>query len=164
MNNPLSSCAGSFNHVQLFVTPGDCSPPGSSVHGILRAGILEWVALIYSRGIFPTQESNLRLLNWQTDSLPPCCCCWVTSVVSDSVQPYGLQPARLLCPWDSLGESIRVGCHAFFQGIFLTQGSNLGLLHWRWILYRWATKVKTRIFWKLPDSQGEEGSCFFFSI
>ena len=44
----------------------------------------------------------------------------------------GLQPARLLCPWDSSGKNTGVGCHAL---IFLTQGSNLGLLHFRWILY-----------------------------
>ena len=30
--------------------PMDCSPPGSSVHGILQAGVLEWVALPSSRG------------------------------------------------------------------------------------------------------------------
>ena len=30
--------------------PVDCSPPGSSVHGILQAGILEWVAILFSRG------------------------------------------------------------------------------------------------------------------
>ena len=30
--------------------PADCSPPGSSVHGILQAGILEWVAIFFSRG------------------------------------------------------------------------------------------------------------------
>ena len=30
--------------------PMDCSPPGSSVHGILQAGILEWVVIIFSRG------------------------------------------------------------------------------------------------------------------
>ena len=41
----------------------DCSPPGSSVHGILRAGILEWVAILFSRGIFPTQGSNPGLLH-----------------------------------------------------------------------------------------------------
>ena len=29
--------------------PIDCSPPGSSVHGILQAGILEWVAISFSR-------------------------------------------------------------------------------------------------------------------
>ena len=28
----------------------DCSPPSSSVHGILQAGILEWVAIIFTRG------------------------------------------------------------------------------------------------------------------
>ena len=36
----------------------DCSPPGSSVHGILQARILQWVAISSSRGIFPTQGSN----------------------------------------------------------------------------------------------------------
>ena len=35
-----------------------------------------------------------------------------------------LQPARLLCPWDSPGKNIGVGCHALLRGIFLTQGSN----------------------------------------
>ena len=39
--------------------PMDCSPPGSSVHGILQARILEWVAIFSSRGIFLTQGSNL---------------------------------------------------------------------------------------------------------
>ena len=39
------------------------SPPGSSVHGILQARILEWMAISFSRGIFPTQGSNLHLLH-----------------------------------------------------------------------------------------------------
>ena len=34
------------------------SPPGSSVHGILQARILEWVAISFSRGVFPTQGLN----------------------------------------------------------------------------------------------------------
>ena len=38
--------------------------------------------------------------------------------------PHGLQPARLLCPWDSLGKSTEVDCNAILQGIFPTQGSN----------------------------------------
>ena len=41
--------------------PVDCSPPGSSVHGILQARILEWVAIPFSRGIFLTQGLNLGL-------------------------------------------------------------------------------------------------------
>ena len=36
---------------QLYITdPTDCSPPGSSIHGILQARILEWVAIPFSRG------------------------------------------------------------------------------------------------------------------
>ena len=37
---------------------------------------------------------------------------------------YGLQPTRHLCPWDSPGKNVGVGCHALLQGIFLIQGSN----------------------------------------
>ena len=55
-------------------------------------------------------------------------------VMSDSVQPYGLRPARRLSSWDSSGKNTRVGCHALLQGIYPTQGSNLCLpclLHWQ---------------------------------
>ena len=64
----------------------------------------------------------------------------IASVVFNSVQPYGLQPARFLCPWDSLGRSTGVGCHVGLLGIFLTQGSNPGLLHCRKALYCWAIR------------------------
>ena len=37
---------------------------------------------------------------------------------------YGLQPAKLPCPWDSPGKNTGVGCHSLLQGIFPTQGSN----------------------------------------
>ena len=47
------------------------------------------------------------------------------------LQPHGLQPARLLCPWDFPGKNAGVGCHALLQGIFPTQGSKPGLLHCR---------------------------------
>ena len=54
--------------------------------------------------------------------------------MSDSLQPDGLWPTRLLCPWNSPGKNSGVGHHALLQGIFLTQGSNLSLwhlLHWQ---------------------------------
>ena len=51
-------------------------------------------------------------------------------VVSDSLRHHGMQPARLLCPWDFPGKNIGVGCHFLLQGIFSTHGSNLHLLHW----------------------------------
>ena len=56
------------------------------------------------------------------------------SVVSDSLRPHGLQPARLLCPWDFSGRNIGASCRFPLQGIFSTQGSNphlLCLLHWQ---------------------------------
>ena len=51
-----------------------CNPmsfnlPVSSVHGILQARILEWIAISFPRGIFPTQGGNLCFLLWQADSL-----------------------------------------------------------------------------------------------
>ena len=44
-----------------------------------------------------------------------CCCCWITSVVSDSVQPHRWQPTRLPRPWDSPGKNTGVGCHFLLQ-------------------------------------------------
>ena len=57
------------------------------------------------------------------------------SVVSDSLRPHGLYPTRLLCPWNSPGQSTGVGSHSLLQGILPTQGLNPGLLHCGWILY-----------------------------
>jgi len=52
---------------ELYLTlcdPMDCTLPGSSVHGILQARILEWVAYPFSRG-FSTQGSNWGLLHYR---------------------------------------------------------------------------------------------------
>ena len=43
-------CAQSLKSCPTLYDPMDCSPPGSSVHGILQAKILEWVAMPFSRG------------------------------------------------------------------------------------------------------------------
>ena len=53
--------------------PMDCSPPGSSAHGILQARILEWVDISSSRGSFqPRDRTHIScgLLHWQMDTLP----------------------------------------------------------------------------------------------
>ena len=88
-----------------------------------------------------------RGVNWKQQAFPACVC-QVASVVSDSLWFYGLQPTRLLCPWDSPGKDTGVGCHFLLQGIFPTQGSNLcllRLLHYRWILYHSATGEAHRL-------------------
>ena len=48
----------------------NCSLPGSSIHGILQARTLEWVAIPFSRVTFLTQESNLGLLYYRQILLP----------------------------------------------------------------------------------------------
>ena len=56
----------------------DCSPPGSSVHGIFQARVLGWGAIAFSRKFSSVQFSR--------------------SVVSDSLRPHELQHARPPCP------------------------------------------------------------------
>ena len=46
-----------------------------------------------------------------------------------------LQPHGLYSPWNSPSQNTGAGSLCLFQGIFSTQGSNLGLPHCRWILY-----------------------------
>ena len=62
------------------------------------------------------------------------CVCEVFSVMPNSLQSYGLYPARLPCSHGPPGKSTGGGCHALLQGIFLTQGSIPHLssfLHWK---------------------------------
>ena len=51
------------------------------------------------------------------------------SVVFNSLLPCGLQPAKLLCPWNSPGKNTEVGSCSLLQGISPAQGLNLGLPH-----------------------------------
>ena len=64
--------------------------------------------------------------------------CW--SLLHSRLWLCGLQPPMLLSPWNSLGKSAGVGCHALLKRIFPTQESNAGLLHCRQVLYHWATR------------------------
>ena len=56
-----------------------------------------------------------------------------------------LQPQVLYSAWDSPGQNIGVGSHSLLQGIFPTQGPNLGLLHCRQILYQLSYQENSRI-------------------
>ena len=85
--------------------PIDGSPPGSPVPGILQARTLEWVAISFS---------NARKSKVKVKSL---------SHVR-TARPHGLQPTRLLCPWDFPGKSTGVGCHCFLWPVILDQISH----------------------------------------
>ena len=49
----------SLSHVQLFCDPMDCSLPGSSVHGIFQARVLEWLVISFSRGSSQPRDRTL---------------------------------------------------------------------------------------------------------
>ena len=51
-------------------------------------------------------------------------CCLVGKRCRTLSRAHGLQPARLLHPWDSPGRNTAAGCHFLLQGIFPTQGLN----------------------------------------
>ena len=76
---PLAECGlPSQKHPALYsmkvkvaqVCPSLCDPMDYTVHGILQARILEWVAFPFFQGIFPTQGLNPGTLALQADSLP----------------------------------------------------------------------------------------------
>ena len=61
-----------------------------------------------------------------------CVHAWLCLTLGSSVDCS--PPGSSLCPWDSSGRNTGVGCHFLPQGIFLTQGLNLGFLHCKWML------------------------------
>ena len=101
----------------------DHSPPGSSVHGILQARILNWVAIYFTRGS-----------SWLSD--------WNRVSESHLVVSSSLWPHLLHSPWNSLCQNTGVGSQntgvssrSFLQGIFPNQGLNPGLPHCRQTLH-----------------------------
>ena len=68
---PACVYAKSIQSCLTLCDPMDCSPPGSSVHGLLQARILEWVVMPSSRGPSrPKNRIHVCLLRWQAGSLP----------------------------------------------------------------------------------------------
>ena len=68
---------------------------------------------------------------------------------------------QALCPWDSPGKNIGVGCHALLQGILLTQVSNLCLLHLPALVGGF---FSTTITWEAQDSAEEMYYPYFFGL
>ena len=79
--------------------------------------------------IFPYRITT-SLLHLTLDLYLAYCMC-----VSLSVMPNLCDPMDRTCPWNSPGQNTRVGNCSLLQGIFSTQGSNLGLPHCRQIRY-----------------------------
>ena len=91
-------------------------------------GLFLWWRPFYLVIYYFCIKGNLRSIKC---GLVFCVECVSHSVISNSLQPHGLGPARLLQLWSSPGQHTGVDCHFLLQGILQTQGSNLGLLHCR---------------------------------
>ena len=83
------------------------SPPGSPIPGILQARTLEWVAISFSSAW--KWKVKVKLLSHV----------WLLAT-------HGLQPTRLLRPWDFRGKSTGVGCHCLLLYYFLLVSLKLG--------------------------------------
>ena len=78
-----------------------------------------------------TQEAHFLWLGCHPPQGPShCCAAFGLSVVSDSLRPHDCSPPGSSVHGDSPGKNTGVGSLSLLQGIFLTQGSNLHLLHW----------------------------------
>ena len=66
-SSPISNSTRSITQSCLTLcSPVDCSPPGSSVHGIFQARILKWVAISFSRGSYPLRNQTcISCIAWQ---------------------------------------------------------------------------------------------------
>ena len=137
--NAAAAAAKSIHSCPTLCNPIDGSPPGSPVPGILQARTLEWVAISFSNAWKWKEKvkslSRVRLVTpWTAAYQAPLFLGfsrqehwnglpfpspvhesekwkWSHSVVSDSEQPHGLQPTRLLHPRDFPGKITGVGCH-----------------------------------------------------
>ena len=85
-----------FSRVWLCATPETAAHQAPSSLGFSRQE--HWSGLPFPSPIHENEK-------WK----------WSRSVVSESSPPHGLQPTRLLCPWDFPGKSTGVGCHCFLQ-------------------------------------------------
>ena len=92
---PATAVAKSLQSCPTLCDPIDGSPPVSSVPGILQAGILEWVAISFSK------------VCMHAKSLQSC------PILCDPIDSR--QPVRLLRPQDSLGKNTGVDCHFLAQ-------------------------------------------------
>ena len=121
--------------------PMDCSTPGFPVQHQLPEFTqthFHWVGDIiqpfYPPAFDLSQHQSCRCTKyWQlADIYIPYLLRWVKVAQSYPI----LRPHGLYSPWNSLGQNARVGSLSLLQWMLVTQESNWGLLHCRWILYQ----------------------------
>ena len=114
--------------------------------GAVRAGPPRVLGPVSPAALPTTKESSCTYeelqgradLNWPLE-FPQVFPCFL------EVSAFSGCSSRCLCPWDSPGQNNGVSCHSLLQGIFLTQGLNLSLLHCSSACSHQSTKVEFRI-------------------
>ena len=91
-----------FSRVQLCATPQTAAHQAPPSLGFFRQE--HWSGLPFPSPMHESEKSK-----------------WSRSVVSNSSRPHGLQPTRLLRPWDFPGKSTGVGCHCLLRRVFILQ-------------------------------------------
>ena len=121
-----------FSRVRLCATPQTAAHQAPPSLGFSRQE--HWSGLPFPS---PVQESE----KWK----------WSRSVVSDSYRPHGLQPTRLLHPWDFLSKSTRVGSIAFFRQ---------SLSHVQIFAIPWTAALQAPLFMEFSRQQYWSGKPF----
>ena len=120
-----------LSRVRLYATPWTASsPPGSPVHRILQARILEWAAI--SKYMY----SEVKLLSHVRLFATP----WTVAYQAPPSMGFSRQ------------EYTGVGCHFLLQEIFPTQGLNPGLQHCRQMLYHLSYEGRPNICIHIANS------------
>ena len=126
-SNPAAAAtaAKSLQSCLTLCDPIDGSPLGSPIPGILQARTLEWVAISFSFHCMKVESEN-------------------ESEVAQ--RPHGLQPTRLLHPWDFPGKSTRVGCQCLLRIPILKKGNAKQCSNYRTItLFSHSRKIMLKI-------------------
>ena len=135
-----AAAAKSLQSCLTLCDPRDGSPPGSPVPGILQARTLEWVAISFSNaGKWKVKVKSLSHV-------------WLFAT-------HGLQPTRLLHPWDFPGKSTGVGCQCLLQRRVevlpkKTLVEKIGMLKPRKpvTIYNWSKiRQNSKQFWSLKE-------------
>ena len=114
-----------------FLEPTDCSLPGSSVHGILQARILEWFAISYSRGSsLPRQGSNPGLM--------------LCRQILYHLNHYFIAKFR----WEK--EYCSLGCNVLHAAMNT---------RWTWRGVVWRAELGKPEWWKQESSSEPQGKC-----
>ena len=92
-------------------------PPSRPWHGLCTPPQTPDLKHIDRRGL---EVTWLISGSFRLNACTACSVSWLRLTLCD---PHGLQPAGILCPWNSPGKDTGVGCHSLLQGLFLIQRS-----------------------------------------